>query len=115
MEKEVASSLTTDSRSKELSKALNLDLKSTEFLGTEITNETSKSNWNIFFLGFIGGLLALLTPCVFPMIPLTVSFFLKQATTKSKGVYNATVVYFFYNSDLWLVESAFSFLRFPKP
>ena len=87
--KEVASSLTTDSRSKELSKALNLDLKSTEFLGTEITNETSKSNWNIFFLGFIGGLLALLTPCVFPMIPLTVSFFLKQATTKSKGVYNA--------------------------
>ena len=42
------------------------------------------SFWNIFGLGFLGGLLALLTPCVFPMIPLTVSFF----TKKSEGVSN---------------------------
>ena len=44
------------------------------------------SLWRIFGLGFLGGLLALLTPCVFPMIPLTVSFFTKntdQKTTKS--------------------------------
>ena len=44
------------------------------------------SLWRIFWLGFLGGLLALLTPCVFPMIPLTVSFFTKktdQKTTKS--------------------------------
>ena len=39
---------------------------------------TSNSLWRIFFLGIIGGLLALLTPCVFPMIPLTVSFFTKK-------------------------------------
>src|SRR5690606_6792324 len=39
---------------------------------TETNNE--KSLWNIFGLGFLGGLLALLIPCVFPMIPLTVSF-----------------------------------------
>ncbi|MDO7576130.1 MAG: thioredoxin family protein, partial [Flavobacteriaceae bacterium] len=113
--KEVASSLTTDSRSKELSKALNLDLKSTEFLGTEITNETSKSNWNIFFLGFIGGLLALLTPCVFPMIPLTVSFFLKQATTKSKGVYNALLYTFFIILIYGLLSLPFHFLDSLNP
>ncbi|MGE5943210.1 MAG: protein-disulfide reductase DsbD domain-containing protein, partial [Flavobacteriales bacterium] len=38
-----------------------------------------KSLWSIFGLGFLGGLLALLTPCVFPMIPLTVSFFTKKS------------------------------------
>jgi thiol:disulfide interchange protein DsbD len=47
------------------------------------------SLWNIFFLGFIGGLLALLTPCVFPMIPLTVSFFTKGSEDKGKGLRNA--------------------------
>ena len=43
----------------------------------------------IFFLGFIGGLLALLTPCVFPMIPLTVSFFTKGSEDRAKGLRNA--------------------------
>ena len=43
----------------------------------------------IFFLGFLGGLLALLTPCVFPMIPLTVSFFTKGSENRSKGIRNA--------------------------
>ncbi len=44
----------------------------------------SNSIWSIFGLGFLGGLLALLTPCVFPMIPLTVSFFTKK-NDPSKG------------------------------
>jgi thiol:disulfide interchange protein len=43
----------------------------------------------IFFLAFLGGFAALLTPCVFPMIPLTVSFFTKQSGTRSKGIANA--------------------------
>jgi thiol:disulfide interchange protein DsbD len=43
----------------------------------------------IFIAGFLGGLLALLTPCVFPMIPLTVSFFTKQSKTKAQGISNA--------------------------
>ncbi|MDH5399595.1 MAG: protein-disulfide reductase DsbD family protein, partial [Cyclobacteriaceae bacterium] len=46
-----------------------------------------KSLWGIFLLGMLGGLLALLTPCVFPMIPLTVSFFTKGAE-KGKGTSN---------------------------
>lgn len=43
----------------------------------------------IFIAGFLGGLIALLTPCVFPMIPLTVSFFTKQSKTRAKGILNA--------------------------
>lgn len=49
------------------------------------------TGWAIFIAGFIGGLLALLTPCVFPMLPLTVSFFTKQSKTKAKGIRNALI------------------------
>ena len=47
------------------------------------TSKTAKSLWRIFALGVLGGLLALLTPCVFPMIPLTVSFFTKKTSETS--------------------------------
>ncbi len=47
--------------------------------------------WAIFFAGFGGGLLALITPCVFPMLPLTVSFFTKRSTNKKKGKRNAFI------------------------
>ena len=43
----------------------------------------------IFFTGFIGGLLALFTPCVWPIIPMTVSFFLKRSKDKKKGIVDA--------------------------
>jgi len=55
-----------------------------------------KSLWTIFGLGFLGGLLALITPCVFPMIPLTVSFFTKKGNqTKSSGIGKALLYGFF--------------------
>jgi thiol:disulfide interchange protein DsbD len=41
--------------------------------------------WFVFFAGFLGGFLALFTPCVWPIIPMTVSFFMKRSETKSKG------------------------------
>lgn len=47
--------------------------------------------WGIFIGGIIGGLLALLTPCVFPMIPMTVSFFTKRSGSKKKGIMNAII------------------------
>jgi len=53
----------------------------------ETTEE--KGLWTLFLLGFGGGLIALLTPCVFPMIPLTVSFFTKGSADKKKGTKNA--------------------------
>ncbi|WP_293872210.1 thioredoxin family protein [Flavobacterium sp.] len=51
--------------------------------------EAKKGLWMIFFLAFLGGLAALLTPCVFPMIPMTVSFFTKQSKNPAQGKRNA--------------------------
>ncbi|SHI99216.1 thiol:disulfide interchange protein DsbD [Arenibacter nanhaiticus] len=86
-----------DDRSKELSAALILDLKNKDLLasGGADSVDVKTSLWTIFGLGFLGGLIALLTPCVFPMIPLTVSFFTKQSGTKSKGIINALLYGFF--------------------
>ncbi len=51
--------------------------------------EDKKSLVTIFFIAFLSGLAALLTPCVFPMIPMTVSYFTKQSKTKAEGIKNA--------------------------
>lgn len=56
---------------------------------SEPKKEDEKGLWTIFFLAFLGGLAALLTPCVFPMIPLTVSFFTKHSGSRRKGIINA--------------------------
>ena len=47
------------------------------------------SLWGLFLTSFIGGLIALLTPCVWPVIPMTVSFFLKRSSTRSKAIRDA--------------------------
>lgn len=58
----------------------------------EQEDELSAANWwMIFLLGFGGGLIALLTPCVFPMIPITVGFFTKSSKNKRQGFINATI------------------------
>lgn len=54
-----------------------------------------KSLLAIFLLGLLGGLIALVTPCVFPMIPVTVTFFTKKSTDRKKGVTNAVLYGFF--------------------
>ncbi|MDA8911033.1 protein-disulfide reductase DsbD family protein, partial [Crocinitomicaceae bacterium] len=56
---------------------------------SEKEEEKGKSMWLIFFLSFLSGFAALLTPCVFPMIPMTVSFFTKQSKSKAAGIRNA--------------------------
>ena len=84
----------------------------------EITGKTKKekqkSLWTLFILSFFAGFAALLTPCVFPMIPMTVSFFTKQSKTRAIGIRNAifygasivilyvflgTVVTYFFGAD----------------
>jgi len=50
-----------------------------------------RSFWSIFLIAFLSGFAALLTPCVFPMIPMTVSFFTKQSKTKAGGKKNAII------------------------
>lgn len=54
------------------------------------TDNSSPSLWKFFLLAFIGGLAALLTPCVFPMIPMTVSFFIHSEKNRIRSIINAT-------------------------
>ncbi|WP_095069773.1 protein-disulfide reductase DsbD family protein [Tenacibaculum jejuense] len=89
---------TVDVKSQKLTNSLNLDLKNKELLNANVdgSTEEDKGNlFNIFLLGFLGGLIAFLTPCVFPLIPLTVSFFTKQSEKKAKGVTNSILYGFF--------------------
>ena len=58
-------------------------------IGEEPEEDTRQSFFWIFFAGFLGGFVALLTPCVFPMIPLTVSFFTKSSKDRASGIRNA--------------------------
>jgi thiol:disulfide interchange protein DsbD len=62
--------------------------------GGKAAKSKGDTDWGILLLAFLGGFAALLTPCVFPMVPMTVSFFTKQSTTKGKGVKNALVYSF---------------------
>ncbi len=58
---------------------------------SEGEKEDPKSFWLIFIISFLSGFAALLTPCVFPMIPMTVSFFTKQSKSKAAGIRNAII------------------------
>ena len=73
--------------------ALTIDIKGTD--AYPVVDKEKKGLLTIFLLGFLGGLIALLTPCVFPMIPLTVSFFTKSAQNKKKGLRDAIMYGFF--------------------
>jgi thiol:disulfide interchange protein len=70
----------------------------------------AKGLWGLFILGVIGGFIALLTPCVFPMIPLTVSFFTKKSQDKKTGVLNASIYGFFIFLIYVLLSVPFHFL-----
>ena len=71
---------------------------------TEI-QQGGSSLWNIFGLGFLGGLLALLTPCVFPMIPLTVSFFTKKNGQNSRSGISKALLYGFFIFAVYVILS----------
>lgn len=57
----------------------------------EDNTTTNNTLWQIFLLGLLGGLVALVTPCVWPIIPMTVSFFLKRSGDKKKGIRDAII------------------------
>ena len=78
--------LVADTRTVAESKTTSLETKNSSIIPKK---EEKKGLWSIFFLAFLGGFAALLTPCVFPMIPMTVSFFTKQSKTKAQGKRNA--------------------------
>lgn len=62
-----------------------------DFNAANSVNTSQSSWWTIMLLGFLGGLLALLTPCVWPMIPMTVSFFLKSTKNRRRSITNAII------------------------
>ncbi len=67
---------------------LDVNLNTTEKVEIVVNEE---SYWGIFLLAFFSGFLALLTPCVFPMIPMTVSYFLKSSKSRAKAISNAMI------------------------
>lgn len=95
-------------------------VKPTSSCGDEAKNlnvaSSNSSLWRIFGLGFLGGLLALLTPCVFPMIPLTVSFFTKNSSeNKGSGVSKALLYGFFIFAVYILLSVPFHLLDSVNP
>ncbi|MGB1205265.1 MAG: protein-disulfide reductase DsbD domain-containing protein [Chitinophagales bacterium] len=82
----------TKEKNKVKSAALNDQFKTViTDCGQTTSSEESNTPWMIFFFGFLGGFAALFTPCVFPMIPLTVSFFTKQSKDRAAGIRNALI------------------------
>ena len=75
-----------------------------------LSQSKSKGLLGIFIIGFLGGLVALLTPCVFPMIPLTVSFFTKKSHSRKAGIRNAFLYGFFIFLIYVLLSIPFHFL-----
>ncbi|TKC00367.1 protein-disulfide reductase DsbD family protein [Pedobacter cryophilus] len=73
-------------------KIVSTTIKPTKIEINDATNQTSNpSLWAIFLAGFIGGLLALIMPCIFPMLPLTVSYFTKKAGSRRKAISHAGI------------------------
>ncbi|MEM9896937.1 MAG: cytochrome c biogenesis protein CcdA, partial [Bacteroidota bacterium] len=74
--------------------------KKDEVAASESTPSNDDGSWSILITAFLAGLVALLTPCVYPMIPITVSIFLKQSQSKSQGIskamiYGLSIIFFF--------------------
>jgi cytochrome c biogenesis protein CcdA/thioredoxin-related protein len=71
--------------------SLKIPAKPTAVIGEDASNEPSKNpqGWTLFLICLLAGFLAVFTPCVFPLIPVTVSFFLKKGKTRAEGIKNA--------------------------
>ncbi len=93
----ISEEVALDEESAAIVSGLNIDLKNKDVLYDSEAAELNEggNTWMIFLLGFLGGFIALLTPCVFPMIPLTVSFFTKRQREKGRGIGDALLYGFF--------------------
>lgn len=93
--KESTDSIRTDDslRSENITSIIpsNAALKQGNSKSTTSGNQSSGSLWGIFIAGFIGGLAAFFMPCIYPMIPLTVSFFTKKSGSRAKGIQSALI------------------------
>jgi thiol:disulfide interchange protein len=91
--KENKDSATTTSvdTSKNISKTDTSGTNKTSNIKPNLSADTDGSLWGFFWIAFISGLIAILTPCVFPMIPMTVSFFMHSSKSKVKAKFQASV------------------------
>nr|WP_288834044.1 thioredoxin family protein [uncultured Flavobacterium sp.] len=90
LNKKAVDTIKTDSITPGLGESNIIEKSEKEVVATAPEN-TPRSIWSIFIIAFLSGFAALLTPCVFPMIPMTVSFFTKQSKTRAKGIRNAII------------------------
>ncbi len=67
------------------------DSISAESIATDTSDFDKMGLWGLFFFAFLAGLTALVTPCVFPMIPMTVSFFMHEGESRGKSIFKALV------------------------
>jgi thiol:disulfide interchange protein DsbD len=87
-----AEQTSTESSSASVENNDSIDSRESEIIDNSLSDRVkNKSLLKIFILSFLSGFAALLTPCVFPMIPMTVSFFTKTSKTKSQGIKNAVI------------------------
>lgn len=94
--------------------SLSLELKNPQLLEDSVATKDA-SWWGIFVLGLLGGFLALLTPCVFPLIPLTVSYFSKSSSSRSQGIKRSLAYTFSIIGIYGLLSLPFHFLDQLRP
>ena len=107
--------LIIDDASEAKSKKLILDLKDKYRLNQNSISKDYGSFINLFLLGFLAGIIALLTPCIFPMIPITVSYFLNQSSSKRQGAFRSFMYGFFIVLIYLLFSLPFHFFEFVDP
>lgn len=98
--------LVDTSSSKVTNETIETEVKTQESVQQKPIEEPKKGLFTIFFIAFFSGFAALLTPCVFPMIPMTVSFFTKQSKNKAQGIRNAIL----YGISIILIYVVLGFL-----
>ncbi len=98
--------LVDSTSNKVTSETIKTEVETQESVPQKPIEEPKKGLFTIFIIAFFSGFAALLTPCVFPMIPMTVSFFTKQSKTKAQGIRNAIL----YGISIILIYVVLGFL-----
>ena len=111
--KQIYEKITLSDRDVFLSDKIDLKIEDKSLLKKESIRSGFYEYLNLFVLGFFGGLIALLTPCIFPMIPLTVSFFIKNSN--GNGIINAILYGFFIVLIYILLSAPFHLFDFINP
>ncbi len=105
-----SSALEESASGNELIKRKSIDINNPVVNAGGTGAEGKRSMLSIFILGLLGGLIALVMPCTFPMIPMTVAFFTKKAVSPAQGIKNAFLYGFFIFLIYVLVSVPFYFL-----